>query len=126
MRKPEWGQTKPYEGRVPRIYHLPFKLAFETVVKAVNNIGYDIDNFNEQTGLITFHTGISWRTWAGQDMSVLVLEKGPSGTEIIVDGEKRWPFQIWDWGEVKAIAKKIFREFEALLQNVESGKAGFH
>ncbi len=92
------------------------------MIRAINNIGYDVDNFNEQSGLITFHTGRSWRTWAGQDLSVLILERGPSQREVVVDGEKRWPLQIWDWGEVKSIAKEPFQEFETLLQSVDSSK----
>jgi hypothetical protein len=92
------------------------------MMRAMNNVRYDVDNYTEQNGLTTFHTSKSWRTWAAKDMSMFIFERGPSKTELVIDGEKRSPLQLWDWGEVKSIAEKLFREFETLLKSSDSSK----
>ncbi len=91
-------------------------------MKAIKSLGYNVDNFNKETGLITFHTGMSWRTWAGQDVSVLISEGWPSGAEVVVDAQKRMTLQISDWGEGDAIARKLFDKLEELLKSEDTQK----
>src|SRR5260370_32906403 len=94
-------------AHLSRSYNGPANRLFEMSLKAIRSLGYRVDNFNKETGLITFHTGMSWRTWAGQDVSVLISEGWPSGAEVVVDAQKRMTLQISDWGEGDAIARKL-------------------
>lgn len=46
-------------------------------LRAVQQIGWKIDNVNEQIGLVTFQTGISWGSWSGVSCSLVIEEQAP-------------------------------------------------
>ena len=116
-------RSLPTNYLVERTYDLPPGRVFELSMKAIKSMGYQIDNYNEKNGLITFHTGTSWRTWAGQDVRVSVDEQWPSGIQLSVYCEQRYRFSIWDMGEARSIANKIVRKLEELLNNGQQQKS---
>ncbi len=51
-------------------------LMVKLVVKAVQTVGYKLDNVNETVGLVTFETGMSWGSWSGVVGSLTIEEQG--------------------------------------------------
>jgi hypothetical protein len=100
---------------IRRTFQFPAQRVFETSIRAVISLGYDLDNFNKEIRMVTFHTGISWRTRAGEDMTILIHENGPTESEVLVGGSQRLPLSIWDSGEANAIAGKFLGKLEELL-----------
>lgn len=51
-------------------------LMVKLAVKAVQTVGYKLDNVNEPVGLVTFETGMSWGSWSGVVGSLTIEEVG--------------------------------------------------
>ena len=51
-------------------------LMVKLAVKAVQAVGYKLDNVNETVGLVTFETGMSWGSWSGAVGSLTIEELG--------------------------------------------------
>jgi len=45
-------------------------------VKAVQALDYKVDDANEQTGLVTFTTGMTWGSWSGVSGTIYLEEVG--------------------------------------------------
>ena len=62
------SKSDVFRGTMP----LMVKLA----VKAVQTVGYKLDNVSETVGLVTFETGMSWGSWGGVAASLTIEEVG--------------------------------------------------
>jgi len=105
-------------GIPPRTYRYPKAVVFNAVLKAVRNLGYRIQSVDPANGLLTFETGMSFRSWAGQKMSVLLLENANGTTEVDISGvaaQSGVVLQVFDWGELGSIGGKVH---EALAQQL--------
>jgi hypothetical protein len=97
-----------YDADLPR--------AIKAVVAIVARLGYTLSQVDKENGLVTFETGASMDSWAGQNMSVHISDFEESKVQIIIGGtRKNYGKQIYDWGESKKIALKIIEELNTLL-----------
>lgn len=91
---------------------------FKASQKAVRDLGYQIEKLDKDSGLINFKTGMSWNSWAGQSMSILMIDEGDGSTEVTISGVRNQSgviIQVYDWGEAKKIAKKVFDKMDIYL-----------
>ena len=63
----------------------PFDAVFATTVRAVGELGYAITFASADSGVVTFNTGRSFRTWSGQDLTATVIAEGDE-TSVIIGG----------------------------------------
>lgn len=92
--------------------------AMRVVVGAIANLGYTVKSADQATGLVTFDTGMSMRSWAGQSMSVVMTETAHQTVQLTIGGTRiahGAQIQVYDWGEAAAIAKKVIQAIEPTL-----------
>jgi hypothetical protein len=91
---------------------------FAAAQKAVRDLGYKIDTIDKANGLLNFKTGMSWKSWAGQEMSVMMIDNGDETVEASVSGRRNQSgvlIQVYDWGEAGGIAKKVLAKMDEHL-----------
>jgi len=102
---------------VSKMYKIRKDLLFDFALEAIKELGYKFDRIDKNSGLIAFETGLSWKSWAGQRISVMILEHGNS-TEISISGVRKQTgviVQLYDWGEAKSIANKVIQKIDELI-----------
>ena len=62
--------------------------AFAASQKAVRDLGYKVDAIDRANGLLNFKTGMSWKSWAGQEMSLMLIDNGDGSIEVTVSGRR--------------------------------------
>ncbi len=103
---------------VTRDYKFPYQRVFNAALQAVRQRGYKISSIDKINGLLPFKTQMSLFSWAGQDMSILVLDNGNETCTVDVTGARNPSgvfTQAYDWGEAAGIANKVFKEMDKLL-----------
>ena len=97
-----------------RIYSLTFEKAFNKAQTAVEKLGYKVYNVDKAKGLIQFRTPMSWFSWTGQDMSIIVSDNGNGTVSVDISGVRNPAgfMQVYDWGEPGMIAKKVFSRMD--------------
>jgi hypothetical protein len=102
---------------------------FAAGVRAVGELGYTILEARPDAGVISFNSGRSMKSWAGQDMSATFVNDGP-GTKVIVGGSIAkggnplgGGSQIVSWGEKTQIAERFLRKLEDVLPQTPEPKA---
>lgn len=86
--------------------------------RAVRDLGYKIDAIDRANGLLNFKTGMSWSSWAGQEMSVMFVENGDGTIEVSVSGRRNQSgvvLQVYDWGEAKKIANWVLANVDKFV-----------
>jgi hypothetical protein len=84
----------------------------------VARLGYTLTSVDNQNGLVSFETGMSMRSWAGQRMSAHVLDIGDGQVQITIGGAMKVhgaQLQVYDWVEAPRIAVKVFEDLDQLL-----------
>jgi hypothetical protein len=107
--------TKP----ITREYADSQERVFDAALQAIRVFGYKIDNIDKTNGLLNFKTGMSWKSWAGQEMSILVLDNRNGTCTVDISGRRSQTgviLQICDWGEAAGIAKKVFGKMDEILK----------
>jgi hypothetical protein len=105
--------------RIIRDYQQPQERVFAAALQAVRELNYKIDNLDKASGLLNFKTQASWKSWAGQEMSILVVDNGNGTCTVDIAGSRRASgvfIQFYDWGEAAGIARKVFRRMERFLK----------
>ena len=59
-----------------RNYPQPQDKLFAAALKAVRDLGYKISNLDKANGLLNFKTDVTWKSWVGQEMSILIVDNG--------------------------------------------------
>lgn len=95
---------------------------FAALLHSVSELGYSITNSDAALGVLSFTTGMSFRSWAGQSMTATVLPLSTSRSKLIVGGtrvQRGNPFggggQIFDWGEKDVITDKLLDAVDRVL-----------
>ena len=87
---------------------------YDVVLRSVSALGYKVDFVDRASGLLTFKTGMSWRSWEGQEMSVVVVPLSEGAARLQVTA-RRLGFQLIDWGEGGAIARRVLQAVDSEL-----------
>ncbi len=92
--------------------------ATKAVTAAVARLGYTLKHIDKENGIITFETGMSMKSWAGQSMSVHVMEVAEKVVQVTIGGKRNAhgaQMQVFDWGEASGIASKIVEALQPIL-----------
>jgi hypothetical protein len=102
--------TKVYKSTQAEIY--------SAAQRAIRDLGYKVDRLDRTNGLLTFKTGLSWKSWAGQEMSIMLIDVSSTEVEVSLSGKRNQTgviVQLYDWGEVNGIAKKVLDVMDEYL-----------
>lgn len=102
--------TKVYKSTQAEIY--------SAAQRAIRDLGYKVDRLDRTNGLLTFKTGLSWKSWAGQEMSIMLIDVSSTEVEVSISGKRNQTgviVQLYDWGEVKGIASKVLEVMDEYL-----------
>lgn len=101
--------------------------AVKAVTSVVARLGYTLGQVDKENGIVTFETGISMNSWAGQKMSAHIFSLDDGIVQITISGNMKAhgaQIQVYDWGEAGKIATKVFDLLDEVLGkgNVLQGK----
>lgn len=113
MANPTW-----FDASADRLYRSAIATAAE--------LGYSVKHSDPAGRIISFNTGMSMRSWAGQDMSVSVIEGQNGKNGVVVGGHRAQlaasfggPPQVFDWGEKGKITRKFMESFIQVLARTQ-------
>lgn len=97
---------------------------YEACRRAVSTLGYTVLHSDPVALTITFNTGRSMKSWAGQDLSASVFAEGVEA-RVVVGGSLAkggvplgGGSQIGSWGEKSALSKKFLAAVASALPKV--------
>lgn len=99
-------------------YKADLPKAVKTIAAVVARLGYTLGSADRENGIVTFETGMSMSSWAGQAMSAQVLDMDEETVQVTIGGAGKAhgdQLQIYDWGESGKIASKVFAELDKIL-----------
>lgn len=106
---------------------------YNAVLRSIAQLGYSIKHSDPNAKVVSFNTGMSMRSWAGQDMTISVVPATDGGfpnpaplpgqSALLVGGTRAQhgnPFgggggQITDWGEKGKITRTLVAEIQKVL-----------
>lgn len=97
-----------------RTYDFDCDAVFDEAIRALDEMGCRVSDARKAERLINFTTSMSLWSWK-QKGSVLVSEEG-SG-RCVVSVTTKASFQLYDWGEGKRIANRLY---ETLAERLNS------
>jgi hypothetical protein len=106
-----------------RSFRASEKRLYASALRAISFLGYSIQHTDGAARLVSFNTGISMRSWAGQDMTATVIAGVDGMNDIAVGGRRaqRSAFgspQVYDWGERSKITRQFFEALERALAEI--------
>ena len=63
-------------------------LMVKLAMRAVQELGWKLDNVNETLGLVTFQTGMSWGSWSGVSCSLNIQDVGENKFRVTGTGKQ--------------------------------------
>lgn len=63
-------------------------LIVKLAMRAVQDLGWKIDQANEAIGMVTFQTGMSWGSWSGVSCSLNIEEVAPNSFRVKGTGKQ--------------------------------------
>lgn len=96
-------------------------LLVKLAMKAIQEKGWTLENVNENTGLVTFKTSISWGSWSGVYCSLNIAEVSPFTFQITgtgkqnIGGNQLVAFNIGN--EAQSKAKKAIETMKSLAKS---------
>ena len=104
-------QTDTFSATMP----LMMKLA----MKAIQALGWKLDNANESIGLVTFETGMSWGSFSGVSCSLNIEETEENRFRVTGAGKQNLrggQLVALDFGEAKGRALKAIQKMKELAR----------
>ena len=100
---------------------------FRACRQAVAQLGYVVIASDESGKMISFNTGRSRKSWAGQDLQATVLGSGTT-SRLVIGGTiaRRGGLsseQQVAWGEKAALSKKFLAEVTSILPTIPEGSS---
>ena len=83
---------------------------YSAAVRAVTELGFSIISSDSGAATLSFRTGMSIKSWQGQEMTATVIPESSSGAQVVVGGRRvtrGYQLQVFDWGEARSIAIKF-------------------
>jgi len=111
-------------------FNISKEIVFNACLSSVATLGYTITYSNKDSGLISFETGLSLSSWAGQQLSCTIIELAEAQTQVILSGTMKQhgaQMQLYSWGEAEKIAKKVMNKIGQTLgesTKIEVSKTG--
>ena len=103
------------------------KRVFEASKLAIASLGYTVLASDAESKIISFNTGRSMNSWAGQDLTATMIEAG-GVTRVIVGGSIAkggnplgGGSQLFAWGEKEALSKKFLATLGEALSSLPAG-----
>lgn len=105
-----------------------FERLWQACVQAVGVLGYNVIHSDKGSGQISFNTGRSLWSWAGQDLTAtLVGENGGSrlvmGGSIAKGGNPFGGGQVVAWGEKARVIEKYVNQVGEVLRSIPEAQA---
>jgi hypothetical protein len=93
------------------------------LVRTVGELGYATLSSDKSSGSLSFNTGRSMKSWAGQDLNATVLTLGEGRSRIVIGGtiartQSFGGSQIASWGEKKTLAIKVLDRVRESLPSI--------
>lgn len=120
------AQVEAAEGAPEAVRYIPESDAFEgtmvlmvkLAMRAVQELGWKLDQANEALGLVTFQTGMSWGSFSGISGSLNIEPAGPNLFKVTGTGKQNVAggqfFAINVGGEAQGKAKKAIEAMKRL------------
>ena len=89
---------------------------FKAAVQTAMALGYSVKHTDPSMRVIAFNTGMSMRSWAGQDNGVII---GGTRTQLALGGVP----QVFDWGERGKIVRMFLQKFKEILPRTAEAAA---
>src|SRR5262249_10401936 len=104
-----------------KLYDASPQRLYDAVIRTGAGLGYSVQHTDSQTRTASFNTGMSMRSWGGQNMTVIVSAEG-EGARLTIGGtrdQRGNPFgggggQVYDWGEAGKISRKFLERLDAV------------
>lgn len=97
---------------------------WEAALQAVSRLGYSIQHSDAASRILSFNTGRSMSSWAGQDLSMTLVADGSDGTMMSMGGSLGKggnPFgggQAFAWGEKGRLIDKFAGTVREILPRI--------
>lgn len=108
------SEEQQYDASPERVY--------SAALKAIAELGYSVIGSDSQSGIVSFNTGMSWRSWSGQNMTITVIGD-LSLTRVAVTGglAKKGTIvtggQLTGWGEKGAVTRRFLEALDRAIEN---------
>jgi hypothetical protein len=92
---------------------------YQAGVLVTARLGYNTLNSSPESGVMTFNTGRSMSSWAGQDLTATMVETGNGSTTVIMGGSLARhgaQIQLVSWGEKTRLINKWLDALGEALQ----------
>src|SRR6478735_9288985 len=102
----------------------PVDRVWEAALQAVARLGYSIQHTDSASRVLSFNTGRSMSSWAGQDLSMTLVADGSGGTVMSMGGSLGKggnPFgggQAFAWGEKGRLIDKFAATVRETLPSI--------
>jgi hypothetical protein len=111
------------KAAIEQAYDASGERLFDAVMRTVSLMGYSTASSDSASRKVMFNTGLSSRSWAGQDMTVTVLPEPDGSTKLVIGGTRGkgglGGGQLTDWGEAKKITRKFLATLAQQLASTE-------
>ena len=91
-------------------------------MRAVQLLGWKLEQVNENLGLVTFETGVSWGSWSGISCSLNIEEVGPNTFRVKGTGKQNVRgaqiFAVNVGGEAQGRAQKAIDKMKEIARVV--------
>jgi hypothetical protein len=116
------AEERTYDAAPDRVY--------SAAIKAIADLGYSVRSSDSPSRIVSFNTGMSWRSWSGQDMTVSVIEQA-GGTRVTLTGglAKKGTIitggQLVAWGEKGTVSRRFLEALDrAVASTPDADDAG--
>jgi hypothetical protein len=121
--------TATVEQQAPAVSHVKYiegsekftvtmTLMVKLAMRAVQDLGWKLDQANESLGLITFQTGVSWGSWSGVSCSLNIQEVSPNSFKVVGTGKQNVRggqlFALDIGGEAQGRARKVIERMKEI------------
>lgn len=99
----------------------PVEHVWEAVLRAVPHLGYTVTHTDRDVRTLSFKTGPSLWTWAGQDMTVMLFRGASDAiTRMTITGTmgRGMHVQLFSYGERDRIARRFLMAVETVLDTL--------
>lgn len=94
-------------------------LLVKLAIRAIQQLGWKLDNANESLGIVNFETGMSWGSWSGVSCSLTIEEVSPNTFRVLGAGKQNLrggQLIAIDFGEAKGRATKAIEKMKELAR----------